>query len=110
MQAYSIPKKLIGSPYRKELWKNSQEFIQKIKKVIPISTIHLLGSFTTKKKRPADVDFILLLKTKKNNKSNWSVDVVLAPDNSHGNFILNDAHKWMKQKYGSKKSAVVRLK
>ncbi len=69
-----------------------------------------MGSFTTGKKRPAGVDFILLLKTKGNSKSKWSVDVVLAPDNSHGDYILEDAHKWMKQKYGSKKSAVIRLK
>ncbi len=106
----TVPKKLLHSSYRKELWKNSQEFIKKIEKTIPISSIHLLGSFTTQKKRPADVDFILLLKTKKNNKSKWSVDVVLAPDNSHGKFVLDDAHKWMKQKYRKKKSAVIRLK
>jgi hypothetical protein len=103
-------KKLLISPYRKELWKNSQEFIKEIKKVVPISSVHLLGSFTTKKKRPADVDFIVLLKTKKNIKSKWSVDIVLAPDNEHGEFVLQDAKKWMKQKYGTKKSAVVKLK
>src|SRR3989344_8206127 len=99
-----IPKSLLSSSYRREMWRNSQEAIRKIEKVIPISATHLLGSFTTNKKRPADVDFILLLKTKKNNKSKWSVDIVLAPDNGHGNFVLDDAHKWMKQKYGSKKS------
>jgi len=105
-----IPKKLLNSPYRKELWKNSQQLVKKIEKNIPISSAYLLGSFTTKKKRPADVDFILLLKTKKNRKSDWSVDIVFAPDNNYGNFVLNDVHKWMKEKYGSKKSAVIRLK
>jgi len=103
-------KKLLNSPYRKELWKNSREFIKKIEKVIPVSSVYLLGSFTTKKKRPADVDFILLLKTKKNANTKWSVDVVFAPDNRHGNFILEDARKWMKQKYGSSNSAIIRLK
>src|SRR3989344_6046149 len=98
----SIPKKLLNSPYRRELWENSKGFIRKVEKIIPISSLHLLGSFTTKKKRPADVDFILLLKTNKNNNSNWSVDIVLAPDNKHGDFILEDAKKWMKQKYGAK--------
>ena len=106
----SIPKKLLNSPYRRELWENSKGFIRKVEKIIPISSLHLLGSFTTKKKRPADVDFILLLKTNKNNNSNWSVDIVLAPDNKHGDFILEDAKKWMKQKYGAKKSSVTRLK
>lgn len=108
MQA--VPKKLLDSPYRKELWKNSKDFIKKVQKVIPLSSVYLLGSFTTKKKRPADVDFILLLKTPKHSKSNWSVDIVLAPDNDHGNFVLEDAGKWMKQKYGAKKSAVIKLK
>lgn len=56
------------------------------------------------------MDFILLLKTKKNSNSNWSVDMVIAPENDHGNFILADAKKWMKQKYGSKKSAMIKLK
>lgn len=78
--------------------------------MIPISSIHLMGSFTTNKKRPADVDFILLLKTNKKAKSNWSVDIVLAPDNKHGDTILEDAEKWMKQKYGTKKSSVIKLK
>src|SRR3989344_7527180 len=107
----SIPKKLLNSPYRRELWENSKGFIRKVEKIIPISSIHLLGSFTTKKKRPADVDFILLIKTKdiKTNKY-WSVDFVIAPDNKHGNYILKDAEKWMKQKYGVKKSAFIRLK
>lgn len=102
--------KLLNSPYRKELWKNSQEFLKHIEKVVPVSSVHLLGSFTTKKKRPADVDFIILLKTKKNIKSKWSVDIVLAPDNKHGEFVLQDAARWMKQKYGSKKSAVIKIK
>ena len=106
----TIPKKLLNSSYRKELWENSQDLIKKIEKVIPIFSVHLLGSFTTKKKRPADVDFIILLKTKKNLKANWSVDLVIAPDNDHGEFVLKDAHKWMKQKYGSKNSAVIKLK
>ena len=106
----TVPKKLLNSPYRKQLWKNSQTFIRNIEKVIPVSSIYLLGSFTTKKKRPADVDIILLLKTKKNIKENWSVDFVIAPDNEHGNYILEDARKWMKQKYGTKKSVVIKLK
>lgn len=105
-----IPNGLLNNSYRKKLWKNSQQIIKKIEKTIPISSVYLLGSFSSTKKRPADVDFILLLKTKQNNKSDWSVDMVIAPDNKHGNFILEDVRKWMKQKYGSKKSAVVKIK
>jgi len=106
----NIPKKLLNSPYRKELWKNSQEIIKRIGKAIPTSSVHLMGSFTTVKKRPADVDFILLLKTKKNLRSKWSVDMVIAPDNAYGESVLQDTRKWMKQKYGAKKSTIIKLK
>ena len=92
------------------MWSNSKKILTKIEKILPISSAYLLGSFTTKKKRPADVDFIILLQTKGKSKSNWSVDLVIAPDGRHGKFVLEDAKKWMKQKYGSKKSAVIRLK
>jgi hypothetical protein len=107
-----IPKDLLNSKYRKNIWNNSKNIIKQIEKTIPISSAYLLGSFASTKKRPADVDFIMLLKTKtgSKSKSNWSVDMVIAPDNKHGEFILEDAKKWMKQKYGSKKSAVIKLK
>ncbi|HLD60718.1 MAG TPA: hypothetical protein VJA27_01115 [Patescibacteria group bacterium] len=106
-----IPKKLLSSRYRKEMWKNSNQIVKKIEKVLPISSVHLLGSFTTKKKRPADVDFILLLKTKdKKSNTSWSIDLVIAPNNKHGDFIVEDAKKWMKQKYGARKSTFIQLK
>ena len=105
-----IPNSLINSKYRKELWNDSKKIIKKIDKMLPISSAYLLGSFASKKKRPADVDFIILLKTTDNHKSKWSVDMVIAPENKHGNFILEDAKKWMKQKYGSKKYSVIKLK
>ncbi|MFA6918908.1 MAG: hypothetical protein WC244_02205 [Patescibacteria group bacterium] len=106
----NIPKNLIATKYRKELWDNSQKIIKKIEKTLPISSAYLFGSFTTKKKRPADVDFILLLQTKDKPESKWSVDMVIAPQNKHGDSVFEDAQKWMKQKYGSKKSAVIKLK
>ena len=106
-----IPKELLKSKYRKEMWNNSQKILKQLEKTLPISSAYLLGSFTTKKKRPADVDFILLLQMKDNNQnSKWSIDLVLAPENKYGNFVLGDAKKWMKQKYGTKKSAVIKLK
>ncbi|MFA5995957.1 MAG: hypothetical protein WC801_05965 [Patescibacteria group bacterium] len=105
-----IPKELLSSEYRIEMWKNSQKIIKKLEKVLPISSAYLLGSFTTEKKRPADVDFIILLQMKDKSKFNWSVDFVVAPTGEHGEFILEDAKKWMKQKYGTKKSAVIKLK
>ena len=93
------------------MWVNAQKIIKEIEKALPVSAGYVMGSFTTKKKRPADVDFILLLQMKDNNQnSKWSVDLVLAPENKYGNYVLGDAKKWMKQKYGTKKSAVIKLK
>jgi hypothetical protein len=106
----NIPKKLLNSPYRKELWKNSRGIIKRVEKTIPLSSVYVMGSFTTKKKRPADVDFIIILKTKKNANAKWSVDLVIAPDNVYGESVLQDTHKWMKQKYGAKGSTMIKLK
>ena len=106
-----IPKELLKSKYRKEMWANSLKIIKRLEKIIPITSAYLLGSFTTKKSRPADVDFILLLQMKENKEdSKWSVDLIIAPENKYGNFVLEDTKKWMKQKYGSKKSAVIKLR
>ena len=104
-----IPRSLLRSKYRRTLWKNTERIIAKLKKVLPMSEIYLLGSFSSTKRRPADVDFIILIKTKIQKNANWSVDVVFAPDNPHGSFILADAKKWMRQKYGTRKSTVIRI-
>lgn len=106
-----VPKNLLTSKYRKEMWRNGKKILGKLEKALPISSIHLMGSFTTNKKRPADMDFIVLLKVKeKDANAKWAIDVPLVPDNKYGQLVLEDAKKWMKQKYGSKKSAVIRLK
>lgn len=106
----SIPKNLLNSKYRKELWNNARKIIRQVEKTLPISSAYLFGSFASNKKRPADVDFIILLETKDKPKAKWSCDMVIAPENRHGRMVFEDAKKWMKQKYGSKKSAVIKLK
>jgi hypothetical protein len=105
-----IPKELLNSEYRRQLWKNTSKILKKVEAKIPVSSAYLMGSFTTSKKRPADVDFILLLKVKNQKKEKWSLDLVIAPDNDWGETVLQDTKKWMKQKYGSKKSAVIKIK
>lgn len=102
-----IPRNLLRSAYRKELWHNAEVIIKKIEKVLPISEINLMGSFNSKKKRPADVDFMVLLKTTARKSKNWSVDLVIAPDNKHGREILKDNKKWVKQRYGSKSGHII---
>ena len=102
-----IPAELLNTKYRKELWKETQTVLKSVK--LPVSEMFLVGSFVTKKKRPADVDFIVLLKTQKQKNRNWSVDFVIAPDNKHGDKVLEDTRLWMKQKYG-KKFGLIKLK
>ena len=105
------PSALLRSKYRRNLWKNAQQVIRALEKFLPISEPYLLGSFTTKKRRPADVDIIILMKTPKTGKDpKWAVDMVLTTEGKHGDWVLADARKWMKQKYGAKKSAVIKLK
>lgn len=103
--------KLLTSEYRKNLWTNAQRILKSLERSIPISQAYLLGSFTTKKRRPADVDLIILLQTPKTGRNpTWAVDMVLTTEGKHGDWVLADARKWMKQKYGAKKSAVIKLR
>ena len=93
------------------MWQNVKGIVNGLETILPISSMHIMGSFTTNKRRPADIDFIVLLKTKDRKKdANWSVDLVIAPDNKHGKLLLEDCNLWMKQKYGSKKSTIIQIK
>lgn len=106
-----IPKHLLNTKYRNKMWKHSEPILKKLEKILPISEIHLLGSFTTAKARPQDIDVIIFLKTKaKSRKEMWSVDFQLVPDNKYGKWMLKESEKWVRRKYGAKKSAVIRLK
>ena len=100
------PKHLLKSAYRKEMWRNAEKIVRKIEKVLPIAEMHLMGSFNSGKKRPADVDFIVLLRTPVNKNKNWSLDLVIAPDNKHGKELLEDNKKWVRQRYGVKSGHV----
>jgi hypothetical protein len=105
-----IPKNLLKSAYRKELWKNAQVVVRKVEKALPISSVHIIGSFASRKRRPADIDFVVMLQTKNKNKAKWSFDLLIAPDNKYGKYIFEIYKKYMKQKYGAKKSTVLRLR
>lgn len=106
-----IPKEFLDSKPRKEMWKNSKPILKKIEGVLPISSLYMLGSFTTAKIRPQDIDVILFAKVNEKNKnSKWSVDIQVVPDNDYGRWMLKECEKWMKRKYGAKKSRVIKLK
>jgi len=49
-------------------------------------------------------------KTKETKKhAQWSADITIAPDNKYGKWVLEDADKWVKEKYGLKKSLTIKL-
>lgn len=88
-----------------------RKIMRRVERVLAIRSAYVLGSFTTKKSRPADVDFILLLATPKaNSNAKWSVDSAIVPDNRYGQFVLKDADQRVRQKYGLRKSAMIKLK
>mgnify|MGYP001571702072 CR=1 FL=1 len=92
------------------MWANALKILKRLKKALPISSIYIIGSFATQKRRPADIDFVIMLNTKsKNRKEKWSFDLLLGPDNDYGKLQLEDYRLWMKQKYGAKKSAVIKI-
>lgn len=91
--------KLLNNDYRKLIWERSRDLIAKISTVIEIDKVIVLGSFTTKKERPADVDFQIMIKTKNKNED-WSTDIQFVPSTIFGQQTIDDAEKWMKEKYG----------
>jgi hypothetical protein len=44
-----IPKRLLASRYRREMWYNSNKIMKNLDKILPVSSACVLGSFATKK-------------------------------------------------------------
>jgi len=95
----SVVEKFLDNGYRKLIWDKSKQLIGKISTVIDIDKVVVLGSFTTKKERPADVDFIVMIKTKDSGED-WSTDIQFVPSTKFGEETIADAGKWMEEKYG----------
>ena len=92
------------------MWSKVVPSLQKMLKNLPVEEAYVMGSFSTKKRRPADIDFMVLFKTKsKDIKEKWSFDFVVMPNNPHGKFVFNDVKTWMRQKYGSKKFEITKI-
>jgi len=101
--------KYLNTPYRQHIWDKSKAIIEKVSQVIEIDSVVVLGSFVTEKERPADVDFIVMIKTK-DTEENWSTDIQFVPNNKHGDDIIEDAKKWMEEKYGKGNYEVFELR
>ena len=102
-----LPKELLKTKARKEMWKEAKKIISKVDKKIGLKEAYVMGSFTSKKKRPADIDFAIIIKTK-NNSSAWPIDLLILPDNVNKNKYLKDLKQWMISRNG--KSSMVKLK
>lgn len=89
----------LQNDYRLKNWEKSKDILEKISKVIPIESVLVLGSFMTKKDRPADVDFIVMIKTKES--EDYSTDIQFVPSNFFGDRTIEDAKNWMSEKYGN---------
>ena len=94
-----MEEKFLNNSYRSFIWNKSSELIKKLSTVIDIDKVIVLGSFTTEKERPADVDFIVMIKTK-DKSENWSTDIQFVPSTTFGEETIVDAKKWMEEKYG----------
>lgn len=92
--------KYIENEYRKFMWEKTKIIIDKLSNVFDIKKCIVLGSFTTKKERPADVDLIILIQLTDDDKTEWSTDIVFAPNNDFGIKTIEDAESWMEEKYG----------
>lgn len=103
-----IPKNLLSSKQRKEMWKDASKIIAKLDKKLKFCEIYAVGSFVSKKKRPADIDFTLVVKTKSKENPCWPIDIVIVPKSDKTNFYLKDIEKWMKSRYGKVK--IIKLK
>jgi hypothetical protein len=99
-----IPKKLLSSPQRKEMWKDASKIIKKLDKSIKFSEIYSIGSFVSKKRRPADIDFTIVAKIKSKNNPCWPIDIVIVPKSDKTDIYIKDIEKWMKSRYGKVKA------
>lgn len=82
-----------------------------MEKFLTIKAIYLVGSFTTQKKSPGDIDVIIYVETEEKLKnSKWAIDFMISPNNAYGKKVLTETEEWVKKKYGLKKSPTIKLK
>ena len=110
MYMKNLPKKFLNSQYRINQWEHAEEILRKLRKILPVTSVHIVGSFTTGKKTPGDIDCIVFIKTEEKSKNNkWAMDLTIAPDNDYGKQVLLETEEWVERKYGIKKSPTIKL-
>lgn len=96
-----VPKAWLRSKRRRAMWREAEAVLRAVSAALPVSRVHAMGSFTTRKRRPADVDFVVVLRVPPSRRGqDWSFDLVLAPEGKHGDRVVKDVRAWMRQKYG----------
>jgi len=106
-----LPANLLASDYRQHAWEKARLTIERLSWVMPLKAVFVLGSFTTDKLRPADVDFIVLIEVAddEHQEKSWSVDLVISPANKYGTAVLQDAKIWAEEKYGPEGCRLIRV-
>jgi len=61
-----------------------------------------MGSYSSSKKNPEDIDFAVVVKVKKKSTNlSLPIDIILVPENDDVEEYLDFFSKYMKKKYGS---------
>ena len=103
-----IPKKLLNTKQRKQMWKDGSRIVKRLDKILNFSEIYAIGSFFSHKKNPYDIDFTLVAKIKKDNNA-WPIDLVIVPEGEKTKKHIKFCEDWMNKKYG-KNAKVIKLK
>ena len=101
------PKKLLTNKARRDMWKSVRPRLKNVCESLHASEVFVFGSFSSKKRRPADIDVAVVVKGV---SGAFPLDIVLIPEGRKGKVILDDMRKWMTQKYGAKKFSMLKIK
>jgi len=105
-----LPKSLLNTKDRKEMWSEAKEILTKIDKSLDISEAYVIGSYASSKRRPCDVDIAVVTKVKNRKKNSaWPIDIVIIPENEDTKKYLEDISKWMKNRY-KKETKIIKIK
>jgi hypothetical protein len=105
------------------MWKKAKQILDTLEKVLepmlPVSAMYVFGAFTTEKKRPTDIDAMVLVTSKERSFRKWRfgidfaippVDLTIAPDNAYGRRLLAYTDSIVRRKYSLRKSTMLRIK
>lgn len=93
-----IPKKYLNTKDREDMWKEAKKILSKLEP--DLDEIYAVGSFTSDKKSPGDIDFCIVTKSKQKNPT-FPVDLLIVPQGEDAKEYLEFIEKYMKKKHGN---------